>query len=79
MKDQKEDIPTRKTQFCKHHNSCVTNILKSSGKTFYWAFFMKYLLSKLLRSKEFMKRSPFSVLTTFNEDTVIFSLITTSI
>ena len=71
---------TQCTPFCKHQNSCVQNILKSSGKTFYWSFGFKYFISKLFRSKELMTPSKFvNVLTTFNKDSVIFALITTSI
>ena len=75
-----EDIHdhSKRTQFCNHQSSCLLNILNSSGRTFYWSFIIKYLISKLFRSKEF-RRSPISVLTTLNRDTVIFSLITTSI
>ena len=53
MKEENEETKkVNKTKFCKHSNSCLENILFSSGRTFTYWFMGKYLVSKLFRLKE---------------------------
>ena len=54
MKEEKEETNKKvnKTKYCKHSQSCLENILFSSGRTFTYWFMGKYLVSKLFRLKE---------------------------
>lgn len=41
------NIFQRKTQHCKHVNGCVTNSIKGFLNSFFWGFFIRFLINFL--------------------------------